>query len=287
MFPFDLPGPQFLVFYAVFAIAVIAGFIYGRWRGESGPPPTAGATDPLLLACLRGGPTEVIRVATLGLIDRGLLTVSGRTVTRSGDPEVVGRRIEKEVLRHFERGADIDSILARSDAQRVVKEDYEDQLIRLRLIPDSELAKRRIRLLILALAALLGVGGIKLLVALQAGRTNVGFLIVLMIIATIVAVKFSDPYQTALGDLYLESIRSMFKGLQERAATIRPGSGSRELLWLTALFGAATLPTAAFPFVQELWPRSSSTGGGATCGSSSGGGGCGGGGGGGCGGCGS
>src|SRR4051812_23260093 len=127
MFPFDLPGPQFLVFYALFATAVIAGFMYARRRGETGPPPTAGATDPLLLACLRGGPTEVIRVATLGLIDRALLTVSGRTVTRSANPELVGRRIEKEVLRHFEHGADIDSILAKSDAQRVAKEDYEDQ----------------------------------------------------------------------------------------------------------------------------------------------------------------
>jgi uncharacterized protein (TIGR04222 family) len=286
MFPFDLPGPQFLVFYAVFAIAVIAGFIFLRWRGESGPLPSVGATDPFLLACLRGGKTEVIRIAMLGLIDRGLLTVSGRTVTRSAEPELVGRRIEKEVLKHFEYGADIDSILARSDAQRVAKEDYEDQLIRLRFIPDSELTKRRIQLLILALAALLGVGGMKLLVALQAGRTNVGFLIVMMIIATVVAVKFSDPYQTALGDLYLESIRSMFKGLQERASTIRPGSGSRELLWLTALFGTAALPTAAFPFVPQLWPRGSSTGGGANCGTSSGGGGCGGGGGG-CEGCGS
>jgi hypothetical protein len=138
----------------------------------------------------------------------------------------------------------------------------------------------------LALAVLLGVGGIKLFVALQAGRTNVGFLIVIMIIATIVVVKCSHPYRTALGDSYLESIRSVFKGLLDRASTIRPGSGSRELLWLTALFGAAMLPTAAFPFVPELWPRSSSIGGGATCGSSSGGSGCGGGGGG-CGGCGS
>src|SRR5262249_60825982 len=118
MFPFDLPGPQFLVFYALFAIAVIAGFIYGRRRGESGSAPLAAATDPFLLACLRGGPAEVIRVATLGLIDRGLLTVSGRTITRSANTELVGRRIEKEVLSHFEHGADIDSVLVRSAAQR-------------------------------------------------------------------------------------------------------------------------------------------------------------------------
>jgi len=286
MFPFNLPGPQFLVFYALFAIAVIAFFFFVRRRGEEGTPPPGSANDPLLLACLRGGPSEVIRVATLGLIDRGLLTVSDRTVTRSAKPEVVNRRIEKEVLKHFEHGADIDSILGRSSAQRVAKEDYEDQLIRLRLVPDSELAKRRVQLIILALAVLLGVGGTKLFVALQTSRGNVGFLIGMMVIATIVVVHYSRPYRTALGDSYLESIRSMFKGLQDRASTLRLGSGSRELLWLTALFGAAMLPTAAFPFASQLWPRSSSDGNGGGCGSSSGGGGCGGGGGG-CGGCGS
>jgi len=286
MFPFNLPGPQFLVFYALFAVAVIAGLFFVRRRGEEGTLPPGGANDPLLLACLRGGPSEVIRIATLGLIDRGLLTVSGRTITRSANPEAVDRRVEKEILKRSEQGADIDLILLRSAAQRIAKEDYEDQLIRLRLVPDSELANRRIRLMILALAVLLGVGGFKLFVALQAGRSNVGFLIGMMVIATIVVVHYSRPYRTALGDSYLESIRSMFNGLRERASTIRPGSGSRELLWLTALFGAAMLPSAAFPFVEELWPRASSTGGSTGCGSSSGGSGCGGGGGG-CGGCGS
>ena len=285
MFPFNLPGPQFLVFYALFAVAVIAGFFFVRRRGEEGTLPPGGANDPLLLACLRGGPSEVIRIATLGLIDRGLLTVSGRTITRSAKPEEVDRRVEKEILKRSEQGADIELILLRSAAQRVAKEDYEDQLIRLRLIPDSEQVKRRIQLIVLALAILLGVGGIKLLIALQAGRSNVGFLIGMMVVATIVLVSYARPYRTALGDSYLESIRSMFNGLRERASTIRPGSGSRELLWLTALLGTAMLPTAAFPFVQELWPRSSSGGVSGGCGSSSGGG-CGGGGGG-CGGCGS
>jgi uncharacterized protein (TIGR04222 family) len=287
MFPFNLPGPQFLVFYALFAVAAIAFFFFVRRHGEEGTPPPGGANDPLLLACLRGGPAEVVRVATLGLIDRGLLTVSDHTITRSATPEAVDRRLEKEILKRSEQGADIDLILVRSAAQRIAKEDYEDQLIRLRLVPDSELANRRIKLMFLALAVLLGVGGIKLFVALQAGRSNVGFLIGMMIVASIVVLNYATPYRTALGDSYLESVRSMFNGLRERASTIRPGSGSRELLWLTALFGATMLPTAAFPFASQLWPRpSSSDGGGGGCGSSSGGSGCGGGGGG-CGGCGS
>ena len=138
----------------------------------------------------------------------------------------------------------------------------------------------RIRFLMIALAALIGVGAIKLLVALSAGRSNVEFLIVLMILAVVLAIKVRGSYRTAAGESYLGSIRSMFSELQRRASEIRPGSGSRELLWLTALFGAAALPASAFPFVQRLWPqpaRSTTTSG---CGGASYSSGCGGGGGG-------
>src|ERR1700730_2306480 len=99
MFPFGLPGPRFLFFYALFAIAVIVALYFGRNHYESGSPPSIDLKDPLLFACLRGGPKEVVSVATLGLIDRGLLRATGRTITRSPEakPELVRRRIEKEV----------------------------------------------------------------------------------------------------------------------------------------------------------------------------------------------
>src|SRR5712691_6851432 len=173
MLPFNLPGPEFLAFYAVFAIAVIAALYFGRKRYESGPLPLADLTDPLLFACLRGGPKEVVRVATLGVIDRSLLQTTGSLVTRSpqAKPDLVRRRIEKEVLSHFEHPAEIDSILERSSVLRVAAEDYEDQLRRFQLIPDTGMLKMRFLFLIAALAALIGVGGTKLVIAYSAGRS--------------------------------------------------------------------------------------------------------------------
>jgi uncharacterized protein (TIGR04222 family) len=289
MFPFNLPGPEFLAFYVVFAIAVIAAFYAARNYYEAGSAPAAELTDPLLLACLRGGPKEVVRVAMLGLIDRGLLRTADRTVTRAPEatPDLVRRRIDKEVLNYFARPADVDAVLERPSVLRVAEEDYEERLRRLGLIPDSGMLWRRFLLWIATLAALLGVGGTKLVVALHTGHRNVAFLIVLMAVAAFVATKMRSPYRSAVGSSYLANIRSMFEDLHKRASSIRPGSGSRELLWLTALFGVATLPASAFPFIKHLWPALSSTsssGGGSSCGSGSSG--CGGGGGG-CGGCGS
>lgn len=290
MFPFNLPGPEFLVFYVVFAIAVIAAFYAGRNYYEAGPPPSAQFTDPLLFACLRGGPKEVVRVATLGLIDRGLLRTADRTLTRAPEatPGVVRRRIDKEVLSYFAHPADVDAVLQRPSVLRVAEEEYEDQLRRLGLIPDGGTLRMRFLLWIATLAALLAVGVTKLIMAYSTGRSNVLLLVVLMAVAVFVATKIRSPYRSAVGSSYLANIRSMFEGLRERASSIRPGSGSRDLLWLTALFGIGSLPVTAFPTIRHLWPTPSSTsssGGGTSCGSS--GSGCGGGGGGGCGGCGS
>src|SRR5688500_12145161 len=77
MNPLALPGPQFLLFYALFALAVLLVLYFGRRTLEKGPLPTIGLKEPYLLACLSGGPAEVIRVASIGLVDRGLLTLVG------------------------------------------------------------------------------------------------------------------------------------------------------------------------------------------------------------------
>jgi uncharacterized protein (UPF0276 family) len=92
----NLPGPEFLAFYAIFAAVVIAGLYFGRRHYESAPPPDIEPKDPYLFAYLRGGPEEAVLVATLALIDRGLLVNSGRMVSRfaQAQPEHASRRIE-------------------------------------------------------------------------------------------------------------------------------------------------------------------------------------------------
>src|SRR5580692_12047314 len=101
MFPFNLSGPQFILFYGAFFAVVLAALYLVRRYYESGPPPPIGAKDPYLMACLRGGPKEVACIATIGLIDRGLLQITDRMVTRSSTakPDFARRRIEQEVLR--------------------------------------------------------------------------------------------------------------------------------------------------------------------------------------------
>src|SRR5688572_23530311 len=98
MFPFTLPGPQFLLFYAVFAAAVILALFFLRSHLESVPHDTVDLNDPYLFACLRGGPKEVLTASLLGLIDRGLLTTKGSIVSQSANAisALVKKRIDKE-----------------------------------------------------------------------------------------------------------------------------------------------------------------------------------------------
>src|ERR1700730_415261 len=131
MFPFNLPGPQFLLFYIVFAAAVLATLYFARLRFEQGTPGSIDLQDPFVFACLRGGPTEVVRVATMGLIDRGLLQVAGsgaRPSPQAGG-DSVRRPLERGIMHHFARGAELLSVLTAPGPLRAADE-YEAQLRR-------------------------------------------------------------------------------------------------------------------------------------------------------------
>ena len=53
MFPFNLSGPEFLLFYLILSIVVIGAMIYLQRRSESGRAPRADLSDPYLIAFLR------------------------------------------------------------------------------------------------------------------------------------------------------------------------------------------------------------------------------------------
>jgi len=293
MNPFDLRGPEFLLFYAVLVIVTLLGLHWLRSMRESGPQPMLSLQDPYLLACLSGGLEGVIRVGVVSLIDRGLLQVSADRMVSKGAQwhERAGQNeVEARVLEHVETPRDLQGIFKESlmlDAARK----YEDQLRMHRLLPsDADQSFRRL-LTTIGILLLAGTAFIKIVVALSRGRTNIGFLIIMAIIAVIVTVKVTTPHRTRIGDDYLKSVRAVFGDVRTRVASVKPGGATKELMWLTALFGLGALPATVFPFAQYFRPApapgSASTCG-SGCGSSGGdgGGSCGGGCGGGCGGCG-
>jgi uncharacterized protein (TIGR04222 family) len=144
MNPFDLSGPSFLILYFCISVIVILVARHYRHQAESGPAPEMGFSDPYLVAYLRGGENEVLRLGVITLIDRGLLTVDGDTVRRT-EHEVrtdALNSLEYEVLKKFSipaRAASIfrDGTLKRSCAP------YRAKLQQFGLIPNASTTRDR------------------------------------------------------------------------------------------------------------------------------------------------
>ncbi len=72
MNPFDLRGPEFLLFYLLFGAVVLTVLNITR-REREDDSVSASISDPYLIAYLRGGERAVVEAAAVALIDRGLM----------------------------------------------------------------------------------------------------------------------------------------------------------------------------------------------------------------------
>ena len=283
MNPLDLPGPQFLVLYLVVGIAVLVWLRRAAFgTRDEGPRRRPDLSDPYLIAYLRGGANEAARVACVSLVDRGLLELGANdTLRATAHAQGLRTPLEQKLADVFRTTSAAPGLFAepglRASCQR-----YDETLTELGLLPDAATVAARRGRLALALLVLVGLAAAKLYVGVSRGRP-IGFLVVLAILLTVIAVKIHQPRQTGRGQALLADRRLLFKRLKERAGSLRPGGAPGDTALLAAVFGLGALPAAGFPWARRIFPRASNHSGsscGASCGSSCGGGG------GGCGGCG-
>jgi uncharacterized protein (TIGR04222 family) len=282
----DLPGPSFLLFYAVYAAIVLVIIRWFQGAGEEAQISLLEASDPYRIAFLRGGPAEAARVAALSLLDRGLLTAdeAGSLAAKREAAQSVRRPVEAAVLSCFASG--LPATAAASDpAVLAACEEYQVQLERGGFLPDARVTQSRRIHFFAALLLLGGMAGAKIVVALGRGRYNVGFLILLGVAALFLGYKACFPRQTAKGRAALAHLAKTFGGLKRRAGEIRPGGGSTDLAMLAAVFGFGAIPAVLADQYPAMLMRkgqgsdggwSSCGGGSCSGGSSCGGGGCGG-----------
>ena len=295
--PLDMRGPEFLSFYVpyaagVFLLAWLARALWsrayeapasGRW--SPGIYPTE--SDTPAIALLRGGPEEVARTLLGRLVAEGFLIIDDKSLARP--PELPRDRsrltpLEEEAIKAGLRSVPAEAahkVLAR------VTQALTPHLAPIRLeLEAAGLApgpgqRRGYRLIgLVALGMVMGLGVAKLLVAMSRGRSNVGFLILLLFFSFFLSVRLmKSPFRTAAGSRYLSWLKQSHRGLMSMVIDGRR-QGFGELALAAGIFGIAALPSLQ-PLHKAFVPPSSSSGsdGGSGCG---GGGGCGGG----CGGCG-
>lgn len=287
MNPFDLRGPQFLLLYAVVGCLVLAALALTRILRERGPSKLR-LTDPYLIGCLRGGVPEALRLVVVSLVDRGLLERTGTLLTsRVGAAARVVHPLERAVLERFERSGEASTVFG-DPGLAAAAEPLRETLERHGLLPSASVRFERRGRLLLALAVLVGFAGVKVMIGLGRGHTNVVFLIMLAALFCLLAFGVGLRARTVRGEMALADLRTLFERHRGSAARLQADARDEALL-VAAVFGLAVLP-APWAYAQEFFPRAASSSGSSSCGSSSsscgsscGGGGCGGG----CGGCGS
>jgi uncharacterized protein (TIGR04222 family) len=288
--PFDMQGPEFLVFYIVLGIGVnmlLRSLILQKEKDR--PAALLVCNDPYKLAYLRAGACETLRVVLFSLIDRGLLKASGAAV--AAEPyarEMVRRPVEQTVVAFFTKPHQAREIFDYQAAIRAC-DVYCRELFDEGMLADKAVFASRRNLSLAALFLLGGISATKIAVALSRGRQNIVLLILLTIIFTLWAISTWNRKRTGAGEEVLLRARLNFKPLKDEcAARLRPGGMTNDAVFLAAAFGMAALPSGHFPYVATLFPQAvKSSGDSSYSGGCGGGGGCGGcGGGGGCGGCG-
>jgi uncharacterized protein (TIGR04222 family) len=285
MNPFELRGPEFLFFYFALIIITILAVWIRRRNAESGPPPKIDLSDPYLIAYLRGGHNEALRLGVVSLVDRGLLMVRDSSLLRaekaaSGDAR---NAIEHELLKKFSSKQEAASIF-KDGALKAACDPYKAKLQSAGLLPDHQVRTDRWLRFVLAAIFLGFIALTKIMIGISRDRP-VSLLVILSIVAAISLAIASFPRLTALGRAMMADIKTMHADLRYRAGSFSRGNATPEMMMCAAVFGIAALTPADYMFARTLFPQASSSGSSSSCGSS--GSGCGSGCGGGCGGCGS
>jgi uncharacterized protein (TIGR04222 family) len=249
--PFDLTGPQFLVFYPIFAlgVAVLVRYLFSPRDATREPVPPR-LTDPYRIALLRDGRREAVRIAVLSLVERGLLTLKpdGSIRVTEDAPESLGDPLEHAVLRFFSGGRPWAPV-AEAPAVKAATTAIQSELEAHGLLSTAE--KRGSKM---APAVVIPLAVVLLRIHLSEDHPHL-FLLLEVIACAILACFITDQRLTPLGRSTLEHLQALFGQARSRGRDLTTQAGSTDVtLLLAATFGITALSEVVAG--QPEWLRS-------------------------------
>ncbi len=272
-----LPKMTFLLAYLLACATVITMLYVRRIVVE---PVNEGikfdTSDPYRLAYLRGRANEALRVATAVLIEARHLMLLQNESSGNKEKQLVTAPdcdakslpfpLERAVLRFFTTPRKPEEMFEQGGLKQQVDDLYKEELEKAGLLPSEAQKQARTNRALFALIFILVVGLTKIGVALWHGYRNIGFTLLIMIVAAIWAWNFSGDYRTRLGDYVVKSLESLFEGMRAQAAILKANNSLAQIALLAGIYGVAALPAEAFPEVREAFPKAPTDS--SSCGSS-------------------
>jgi len=288
----SIPGPQYLLYYSVFAVAVIiiSKLLADDDGSENLPTPEAAVYTPYDIAYMKEGTLHVIKTAIFSLWRQKLIEVTGMkasdarfNLVKNAPPRE--NEIENIVYNYLKLPATAAEIerddKLRSEIEKAMSSGIErmkkDRLVKNEA--DSGLAWQWT--VFCGLLTVLG-GAVKIVLGIYRGK-NVGFLVILTLIFFFIGFFTIYPFRvtTVLGRRFLASSKDKLKWAIDKLKAGNLPEGFDPAL-LVAIFGISEMGGSPYELFISYFVIPDS-GGSNGCSNSSG---CGGGGGSGCGGCG-
>jgi uncharacterized protein (TIGR04222 family) len=286
--PFTLRGPDFLLLFLFLCILVHLLVHAAIVMNEARVPAKGVLRDPYLIAYLRAGTLELVRVVGLSLALRGLLAVSprGLMIIHPGEVSRATLPIERAVLQACRPGSTLTAIAGDGEV-RLATQEYQRRLADSGLLPNAR-AKRARKWAVLAGTSILAfVAFCKIVIALDSGHSNISFLMILASVAILLLLVRFRSRLTSEGVSVLKGLKALFADLNRRSDQLA-ATAVAEATLLAAVFGvyinSGTDPVAwrkVFPLqsgspADTIAASSVSSCSSSGCGGGSGGGGCGG-----------
>lgn len=295
----DMYGPHFLALYAAVIVVTLATAWWIRRRADRtldlSPLSIPPRLDPLEVAYLRGGTYEATRFVVFDLLRRGHLRFSEKDRLEQSDNATAVRHLsplERDIHTWFSTPRSAGDLFKPAGLAAHVQghcDPYDSRFEAEGFLTPREAKIAGAIAFLGGALVVVGLGAYKLVAALQKGRHNVGFLIILGILALLVlAVVCVPPRLSRRGKIYLEELQGAFGQLKDRVSTLAASPDESAWPVLVGVYGIAALTGTEYSPFADMFRRSQAAGGwssgcgGASGGCGGGGGGCGGG----CGGCG-
>lgn len=256
----DMYGPQFLLFYSV----IIVTTLVVCWRFIQDPtkkqplPLIPTNPDPYEIAYLRGGETELTKLAVFNLIQRGYLQVKGQSIQQAPNYPHLGdlKLIESEFFKCFYSSHQADEMKFSSFLPVIVREKYavyEQSLKNEQLLYADEWKASNVKVGLAGAAIVFSLGSYKLLVALAKGHNNVGLLVAMGVISLVMLLWLikQPPRLSDRGQNYLKRLQGTFAQLQEKAKSSIPYALDYNLL--VALFGVEALAGTSYDYYRKAF----------------------------------